>query len=248
MFEIIANAQQAILFLAFEPGSPSIIDAIAKAQKASPSLFVRGAVTAANAAGDFQIKINSDGDEPPPPHHRGDPPVPEDYRVIHTRGVEASDAFGLWEQELNQAGHAVIHDKIVVVDPFSDTCVVITGSHNLGYQASYNNDENLAIIRDHRAVAEAYAAHCLDIYDHYVWRYYLQTEGAKAWHFLSADDSWQNSYFSPDNQVKSAELNFWLAATPHADALPTPNVEASTRARPALTAHVRAAAKGRARK
>jgi phosphatidylserine/phosphatidylglycerophosphate/cardiolipin synthase-like enzyme len=35
----------------------------------------------------------------------------------------------------------------VVVDPFSDNCVVVTGSHNLGFTASYNNDENMAIIR-----------------------------------------------------------------------------------------------------
>ena len=147
-----------------------------------------------------------------------------------------SDAFGQWEAELNQAGHAVIHDKIVVVDPFSDTCVVITGSHNLGYRASYNNDENMAIIRNHRAVAEAYAAHCLDVYDHYAWRYWLGAQDEKAWHFLSTDDSWQDSYFTADNQVKSAELNFWLAASPSTDALPTPNVDASTRARPALQA------------
>jgi hypothetical protein len=39
---------------------------------------------------------------------------------------------------LNQAGHAVIHDKIVMIDPFSDNCVVVTGSHNAGYEASYN--------------------------------------------------------------------------------------------------------------
>ena len=155
--------------------------------------------------------ISSDGDAPHK-HHKGDPPVPEDYRVIHARGVSKSDAFGQWEAELNQAGHAVIHDKIVVVDPFSDTCVVITGSHNLGYRASYNNDENMAIIRNHRAVAEAYAAHCLDVYDHYAWRYWLGTENEKAWHFLSTDDSWQDSYFTADNQVKSAELNFWLGA------------------------------------
>ena len=236
VFDIIAKARQAIVFLAFEPGRPSIVDAIAEAQKANPALFIRGAVTAADSAGEYMTAISSDGDAEPHKHHKGDPPVPEDYRVIHARGVTKSDAFGQWEAELNQAGHAVIHDKIVVVDPFSDTCVVITGSHNLGYRASYNNDENMAIIRNHRAVAEAYAAHCLDVYDHYAWRYWLSTENEKAWHFLSTDDSWQDSYFTADNQVKSAELNFWLAASPSTEALPTPNVEASTRARPALQA------------
>jgi len=34
VFDIIAKAQQAVLFLAFEPGSPSIIDAVADALKA----------------------------------------------------------------------------------------------------------------------------------------------------------------------------------------------------------------------
>jgi phosphatidylserine/phosphatidylglycerophosphate/cardiolipin synthase-like enzyme len=236
VFEIISKAQQAILFLAFEPGAPSIVDAIAKAFKAKPSLFVRGAVTAPAASGEFFTAIHGDGSSKPAKHQKGDPPLPEDYHVIHTQGVTKNDAFGQWEQELNQAGHAVIHDKIVVVDPFSDNCVVITGSHNLGYAASYNNDENMAIIHDHRAVAEAYAAHCLDVYDHYAWRYWLSTEGDKAWHFLAADDSWQDEYYSADNQVKSAELGFWLGATPASDALPTPNDTGTARAQPALQA------------
>jgi hypothetical protein len=232
VFQLIGQAQQAIVFLVFQPGAPSIVDAVAEALKAKPSLFVRGAVTASGAAGEFYTAIN--GGETPVKQKKGDPPLPEDYRVIHTRGVEKNDTFGQWEAELNQAGHAVIHDKIVVIDPFSDNCVVVTGSHNLGYAASYNNDENLAIIRGHRAIAEAYAAHCLDVYDHYAWRYWLENDKDKAWHFLTADDSWQDEYFAADNQVKSAELGFWLSATPAADALPTPDAAASTRLRPAL--------------
>jgi phosphatidylserine/phosphatidylglycerophosphate/cardiolipin synthase-like enzyme len=235
IFGIISKAQRAVLFLAFQPGSPSIIDAVAATLKARPSLFVRGVVTASDAAGGFYTAINGDGTHnQATKHHKGDPPLPEDYRVIHAQGINENDAFGQWEHELNQAGHAVIHDKIVVVDPFSDNCVVITGSHNLGYAASYNNDENLAIIRNHRAVAEAYAAHCLDVYDHYAWRYWLSTEKEKAWHFLAANDTWQDSYFSADNQVKSAELGFWLGAIPAADSLPTPNDDGSTRSRPAV--------------
>ena len=105
-----------------------------------------------------------------------------------------------------------------------------------GYKASYNNDENLNIIRNHRAVAEAYAAHCLDVYDHYAWRYWLETNNDKAWHFLAADDSWQDAYFSPDNQVKSAELKFWLGTSTMTDALPTPHPTGSTRVRAALQA------------
>jgi len=237
VFDIIGKAQQAVLFLAFEPGSPSIIDAVADVLKTKPSLFVRGAVTASQAAGAFYTAINGGGaDGKPPKRQKGDPPLPEDYRVIRAQAVSKNDAFGQWEAELNQAGHAVIHDKIVVVDPFSDNCVVVTGSHNLGYTASYNNDENMVIIRGHRAIAEAYAAHCLDVYDHYAWRYWLNDDKEKAWHFLTADDSWQDGYFSADNQVKSAELGFWLGSTPAADSLPTPNDTASVRSRPGLQA------------
>jgi phosphatidylserine/phosphatidylglycerophosphate/cardiolipin synthase-like enzyme len=237
VFDIIAKAQQAILFLAFQPGSPSIIDAVAEALKSKPSLFVRGAVTASQAAGAFYTAIHGGGTNgKPPKRQKGDPPLPEDYRVIRAEGVSKEDAFAQWEAELNQAGHAIIHDKIVVVDPFADNCVVITGSHNLGYTASYNNDENMAIIRNHRAIAEAYAAHCLDVYDHYAWRYWLNQDKDKAWHFLSTDDTWQDEYFAADNQVKSAELGFWLGATPAGDALPTPNDTGSVRARPALQA------------
>jgi hypothetical protein len=235
VFDIIAKAQQAILFLAFQPGSPSIIDAVADALKAKPSLFVRGAVTASDASGGFYTAIHGGGDSgKPTKRQKGDPPLPEDYRVIRAQGISADDAFGQWERELNQAGHAIIHDKIVVVDPFSDHCVVVTGSHNEGYTASYNNDENLAIIYGHRAIAEAYAAHCLDVYDHYAWRYWLSTEQDKAWHFLASDDTWQDGYFSADNQVKSAELAFWLGAAPAADALPTPNDSTLVRPRAAL--------------
>ena len=154
LFALIAQAQHSILFLVFEPGTPSIINAIADAQRARPSLFVRGAVTAASAAGEFQTAVN--GGQPTGKPATGDK-LPEDYRVIHTRGVTKGDAFGQWSAELNQAGHAVIHDKIVVIDPFSDSCIVVMGSHNDGYRASYNNDENLNIIKGHRAVAEAYA-------------------------------------------------------------------------------------------
>lgn len=237
VFDIISKAQQAILFLVFQPGSPSVVDAIADALKAKPSLFVRGAVTASQASGEFYTQIHDGGSHSEASkHHKGDPPPPQDYRVIRAQGITKDDAFGQWEDELNQAGHAIIHDKIIVVDPFSDNCVVITGSHNQGYAASYNNDENMALIHEHRAIAEAYAAHCLDVYDHYAWRYWLSTEQDKAWHFLAADDSWQDEYFSPENQVKSAELSFWLGATPAGDALATPNDATIARARPALQA------------
>jgi len=130
-----------------------------------------------------------------------------------------------------------VHDKILVIDPFSDKCVVVTGSHNLGFKASYNNDENLVIVRGHRALAEAYATHIADVFEHYRWRWYnkrsAERAAAAAWvkagsdaaaaddrkydtaNFFHADiphddagDGWQDRYFDP-TRLASLERQFW---------------------------------------
>jgi phosphatidylserine/phosphatidylglycerophosphate/cardiolipin synthase-like enzyme len=193
---LIKGAQQAVLFLAFQPGSPSVIDAVAAAQAANPELFVRGAVTDPKAANDFKTQLF---------HLSG---AKADATVVPAKAI--TDQFSFWEHELlkDPAGHAIIHDKIVVVDPFSAGCVVVTGSHNLGYRASYNNDENLLIIRGKRKLAEAYAAHVLDVYDHYRFRYQVQQHGAKAWSGLDGTDGWQDKYYAATSPARR-EANFW---------------------------------------
>jgi len=233
VFDLIAGAKQSILFVVFEPGEPSIIDAVAKAQRANPALFVRGTVTVAKAAQDFAVAIKGDapGDSSGETLPSGQT-IPTDYRVIPATGV--NDPIGVWEKELNSAGFAVTHSKFVVIDPFSDGCVVVTGSHNLGFQASYNNDENMAIIKGHRPLAEAYAANALDIYDHYAWRWWLAKNPATAWTALKPNDTWQDTYFDADSRPVSPELNFWLVAQPSADALPTPSAVPTDRSQPAV--------------
>jgi hypothetical protein len=51
--ELIKAAKQAVLFLCFDPGSPSVVDAAAAALEANPNLFIRGALTNADRAGNF---------------------------------------------------------------------------------------------------------------------------------------------------------------------------------------------------
>jgi phosphatidylserine/phosphatidylglycerophosphate/cardiolipin synthase-like enzyme len=198
VFELIKEAQRAVLFLAFQPGSPSILDAVAEAQAANPNLFVRGAVTDPKAVDDFRTQLY---------HLSGKKP---DATVVPAKAI--TDQFSFWEHELlkDPAGHAIIHDKVVVIDPFSPHCTVITGSHNLGYRASYNNDENLLIFTGKRKLAEAYAAHVLDVYDHYRFRYQVQQQGANAWAGLEATDQWQDKYFAADSPYR-AEIAFWQA-------------------------------------
>jgi phosphatidylserine/phosphatidylglycerophosphate/cardiolipin synthase-like enzyme len=197
--QLMKEAQQAILFLVFQPGSPSVVETTAECLDNNPGLFVRGAATDPKAQGKFLDNVQLF-------HGSAKPDT-----VVAATAVK--DQFSFWEKELLKSSpqaHAIIHDKIVVLDPFSENCVVITGSHNLGYRASYNNDENLLIIRGNRALAEAYAVHVMDVYDHYRWRFNLAQKGTKnAWWGLAKTDQWQDKYFASGSPSKP-ELQFWL--------------------------------------
>jgi phosphatidylserine/phosphatidylglycerophosphate/cardiolipin synthase-like enzyme len=237
VFDLINDAKQAVLFLAFDPGNNSILDAAGKALAKNPDLFVRGALTSPQRALNFSEALHqggasesgdSDGDvgghaahggvtvvgEPGKPKKKGAKPTSTakpDSRAVPAGAITKDDAFGGWETELAKYGFAIIHNKIVVIDPFSDNCTVVTGSHNLGFRASHNNDENMVIIRGHRGLAEAYACHVLDLYDHYAWRFLLKQHPDIFGKPLEDDDKWQERYIAGAD-LKSPELRFWLAA------------------------------------
>jgi phosphatidylserine/phosphatidylglycerophosphate/cardiolipin synthase-like enzyme len=181
VFSLIEGARQGVLFLAFIPGSPSIVSKLKEvydARRAAGELFyLRGAATSPDPAELFRVDL----------YHRssksdasvsGTAPAAGRPGVASVAGIYA--AFAQWETEIYKIGHAVIHDKILVIDPFTENSVVVTGSHNLGFKASYCNDENLLIVKGDRVVAEAYAAHILDVYQHYRWRWRLQEPLRKA--------------------------------------------------------------------
>jgi len=208
---LMLGAKHAILFLAFYPGTPSLANWAAQAQKANKNLFVRGCVTNPSAAEGFAYELKG---MVPPKKQKGDPPGPQDPRVIAAKALDKVVPEG-WRKEILNAGFAVTHDKIVVIDPFSNDCVVMTGSHNLGHKASFNNDENLVIVKGERALAEAYATHVLDIYDHFSWRWMVQQNEAMADASLKTKpDEWQSRYYNDDGTLKNAQLRFWLSALP----------------------------------
>jgi len=198
VFEAMEGAIKSLLFLSFQPGNPSIIEKAAEIQIANPDLFIRGAATDLEAVENSNVTL----------FHRGikDPVI--------VGALELKDDFAFWMAELLKSSpraHAIIHDKIVVIDAFTDNCVVITGSHNLGYRASYNNDENLLIIRGDKELATSYATHILDIYDHYRWRYFLNKQKGRGSKFegLKPEDTWQEPYFN-DKRGESIDRRFWL--------------------------------------
>lgn len=212
-------AKHAVLFLAFIPGTPSIANFAGEAQRANKDLFVRGCVTAPAAAGTFYYTLH--GTSPPKPQRavKGQPkprkkPIPQNPDVIAAAALTKQNAPTGWSRELLKAGFAITHDKIVVIDPFDDDCVVVTGSHNLGYQASYNNDENLAMIQGNKKLAMAYATHVLDVYDHFAWRWSIQRgKNTVDANLKTTPNQWLDWYFDPDGNIKTAQLKFWMQAT-----------------------------------
>ncbi|HWA70792.1 MAG TPA: phospholipase D-like domain-containing protein [Polyangiaceae bacterium] len=206
----IENAKHAILFLAFYPGAPSIANWVAQAAKKNKRLFVRGCVTNKSASEGFYYELK--GATPPKKVKGEKKPIRQDPRVI---GAEAFDGKTIpigWQKEILKAGFAIIHDKILVIDPFSDECVVVTGSHNLGHKASYDNDENLLIVQGNRKLAIAYATHALDVYDHFSWRYTVKRQGKKgADQSLKSDpDAWLSKYFDSAGKINNPQLEFWM--------------------------------------
>lgn len=174
-FALIDGAEQAVFFLVFMPsrqGIGSVVEHARKAGEANSDLLVIGAVSDPSVLPNYIAPERAPRGEPKPPK----PEEPHEFTsgdnlsIVRADALFKGDLVGDFEAEIKKTGHAIIHDKIVVIDPLSDKCAVITGSHNLGLKASYENDENLLIIKGNRPLAEAYMSHILDVYDHYRWR------------------------------------------------------------------------------
>lgn len=142
-----------------------------------------------------------------------DPPVQLSEDVEVPANVKAK--FHNWVPELLGASMVMIHSKVVVIDPFGEHPVLMTGSHNLGPKASSMNDDNLVIVEGNAALAQAYAINIVAIYQEYRFRAYVAKHSGdgNAWHGLEDDDTWQSGHLTGDAQ---SELKFWLGQTPAA--------------------------------
>lgn len=180
VFAAMDAAKQGVFFLAFYPGFPSIISHIAGMNETRRDLILRGAVSSSQAMPKTELF-----------HRPGELPV-----MVSASGLE--EEFANWRKELLKLpdSHAIIHDKLVVIDPFSDEdCVVIITSHNMGFKASYANDENMMIIRGNRRLAMYCLVHILDVYNHYRFRSAIAKKKTGFRGFLGTTDRWQNKYF-----------------------------------------------------
>ncbi len=115
-----------------------------------------------------------------------------------------------WLPEMAGYSMVRVHSKVVVVDPFGDHPVVMTGSHNLGPKASTSNDDNLVIVEHAPDLAAQYAVNIMTIYNQYRWRYFrTQRKDPTGWDGLENTDTWQDPYLRAGSD-RQRELDFWL--------------------------------------
>jgi len=197
-------AKEAILFLAFYPGQAGkdcIIGEAIDIGLQDPTLLVTGAVSSPQAMPNY---VATQKDEDGEVEVEGDSPTTFDngnVSIVRAARIDEKTMLGdLGVEQLTAKGGigAIIHDKIVVIDPRSPDCTVILGSHNLGFKASYSNDENMLIVTGDKELAAAYAVHVLDVYDHYRFRAVTAEQAKKgkpSWSgYLDVTDGWQKGY------------------------------------------------------
>ncbi len=206
---LIDAAQEGILFLMFNPGqSDTLFDAImARAHERSPtfdpSLYVHGVMNQHPRASrsDSEFKLVRHGEA-----------LDADPAVVLPGAIDRR--FGHWERELSGYNIVMVHSKLIVLDPFGDRPVVMTGSHNLGPHASEQNDDNLNIVSGAPRLAAAYATNVKAVYDAYRWRYLRSSRALAADKWDGPIDSadWQDVYFRDDDAgaARQRELRFWL--------------------------------------
>jgi phosphatidylserine/phosphatidylglycerophosphate/cardiolipin synthase-like enzyme len=249
VFRHMKAAKHAIFFLVFNPGRTpggededvnTVVSAALDFGRHQPGLLVKGAISDPTAVPGYVA--TPPGVAKPKPEDRipqqaiySPPGAPN---VLMVRAAAIDDLVGDFEKELLTAGNAIIHDKVVVIDPLDEkNCVVITGSHNLGFKASYANDENLVIVKGNPGLAQAYAVHVLDVFDHFRFRAVLEEQkredilarieaeaiaerdgqpAPQPTHtsdagrgYLSTEPDWQLPYF---DGPKVGELDYFLGA------------------------------------
>ena len=197
----VAAAQRGILFLMFMPGATGLLpDVMARAGEAG--MYVRGVVSELPRGRDdeSQVKVNLvDGTE----HQSASLQVISPEGIAHPFANFAAEVTH--RQFLASVGHAIIHSKVLVIDPFTPTPTVVTGSHNFSTSASTNNDENFLIIKGDSDLAQAYAVNIMAAYDHYRWRAFLG-QSRTPFNGLRDDDGWM----APKLKRSQRDLDFWV--------------------------------------
>ena len=207
--ELIRGAQDGILFLMFNPGPRGtlfndIVDlASQNGQHFDPDLYIQGVLNQNPGTAKNPVTLFNRGER-----------IDANEDVVLPAAIEGS--FGFWRKEVLKLprAHAMVHSKVIVIDPYGAKPVVMTGSHNMGPKASGTNDENFLIIEGNGELASQYAGNIMQIYSQYRWRQSLAASAGKpAWAGLADDDGWQIAApgaHSDSDKRRNRELDFWF--------------------------------------
>jgi phosphatidylserine/phosphatidylglycerophosphate/cardiolipin synthase-like enzyme len=182
--EAVLGAEQGLLFLMFQPGGTGVLADVEELRKQKPELFVRGVVSELpEGQNDESVaRVTFIGHQEEPESHTLD--------VIEPEGRPQAIAWWAAEATHNDVraniGYAIVHSKILVIDPLSEQPTLITGSHNFSTNASTKNDENFLVLKGDRALAEAYLVNVFG-----AWRHYrARVASGSPFQGLRSDDSW----------------------------------------------------------
>jgi phosphatidylserine/phosphatidylglycerophosphate/cardiolipin synthase-like enzyme len=208
--KLIANAKEGIMFLFFNPGTyqedprketllQNVLDRHNPKNTGGydPKIYIRGVVNQ-EIANLTSVYNGEDGTLTS---------IPKDAMVP----AAIKQHFHAWEDEALRASMVMVHSKVIVIDPFGEYPVLMTGSHNLGLKASQKNDDNLVILEGPHAgpLAAAYAVNIIGTYQTYRWNHYVSdAQGKSVWHGLEDNDKWQTGHLSGPSLE---ELKFWMA-------------------------------------
>ena len=210
--KLIADARGGILFLMFNPGPRGSLlnDIIELASPASPNfkpdLYIQGVVNQNPGTTKNPVTLFNRGDR-----------IDANADVVLPAAIDAPSKFFVRELLKLPRAHAMVHSKVVVIDPYGDHPVLMTGSHNLGPKASGVNDENFVIIEGDGTLASQYATKIMEIYNQYRWRASRhETAPENRWTGLADDAKWQigapgaSEGTKAYDQRRLRELDFWF--------------------------------------
>ncbi len=200
--EIVDGANEGVLFLMFMPGGSGVLKAVEELKKSKPDLVIRGVVSELpKGLGDEQsgptttlkVKLVDSSTDGAAGTKTVDVVQPEG-RANPTAWWAAETTH---QQFTHDIGFAIIHSKVLVVDPFSTDPTVVTGSHNFSISASENNDENFIVVHGDPVLAEAYAVNVDSAWRHYAARIAMPHPDLKGIDYLNAllDDRRADEHF-----------------------------------------------------
>lgn len=208
--DVVNAAQDAVLFLMFQPGGAATLGSIRKRLQNPGKLYIKGVVSTlpsenTDETDHVDVAVVGDG------KRRG-----LSLDIVQPEGIKTP--FASWAANVTRnefiplqggvVGFAIVHSKLIVIDPFTNP-VVVTGSHNFSGSASTKNDENFVIIKKNGDLALEYAAHILAVYQHYRWLAFVndqQRKGKNPTGLLRETDEWQNSHLKGPAK---REIEFW---------------------------------------